>query len=154
MSLKVQLVITGPDEPSGEALELLAVRARDARPAMKAILDVMLEGEQKTFDTGGAAGGRSWMPDSAAWAARKRRAGKSGQPERYTDALMKSLTLPRAKGAVRRVNKFSAVLGTTLYYAKWQKKRQPLATLRYVPGVVAKAQDVIVEWFMEGTVTS
>jgi hypothetical protein len=153
MSLKVQLIITGPDEPAGEALELLAVRARDARPAMKAILDITLEGESRIFDTGDAAGGRSWAPDDPAWSARKRREGKSSQPERYTDALMKSLTQPHASGGVRRVNKFSAVLGTTLYYAKWQK-RPLLSKLRYVPGVVARAQDVVVEWFMEGTVTS
>jgi hypothetical protein len=153
MALKVQLLIVGPDKPAGEELELLAARARDARPAMRAILDIMLEGEREQFATSGAAGGRAWDADTPAWRAEKRRKGRSPDPERYTDALMKSLTAPRAKGGRRRVTKASATLGTTLYYAQWQK-RPLLSGLRYVPGVVKRAQDVIVEWFMDGTVSS
>jgi hypothetical protein len=153
MAYKVQLIITPPKRGDVRELTLLADRAHDAKPAMHAILDMLRGTEAREFESSGRAGGKPWKADTPEWQKRKADAGKSTKPERYTDALMLSLTAERAPGAIRRVNRQSAVLGTTYIYSRYQKGRTLLARLRFTPGVYTSARDILVNWLMEGHVT-
>jgi phage gpG-like protein len=153
MAAKFQLIITGPREDAGEELKLIAKRASNPKPAMKAIQAVLLGAEAEAFETSGQSTGQLWKADTKAWQERKAKEGASTKPERYTGALMQSLTVGGGEfaGEIRRVTKTSSIIGTTIYYAAFQK-RPILARLRYTRGVVAKAQDILYDWLINGEV--
>jgi phage gpG-like protein len=153
MAVKFQLIITGPADAPAEELELIAKRAGNAKPAMKAIQAMELAAEAEAFATGGASTGRSWKADTKRWQERKAKEGASTKPERYTDALMRSLTVEGGEfaGEIRKITKTSSILGTRIYYAAFQK-RPILAQLRFTPGVVATAQQILYDWLINGEV--
>jgi phage gpG-like protein len=151
MALRVRLNVSTP-KPSSEDIALIAARARDAKPAMRVILNVLIDAERRAFETQGSITGRRWDEDTPAWRIRKGKEGKPQEPLRYTDRLMRSLTQTKARGGIRRVTKQQAVLGTMIFYARFQK-RPVLARLRYAPGVIATCQDILVNWLLEGKPT-
>lgn len=148
MALKVQLVASGAGLV-GRELDQLADRARNAKPATEALLDLMVEHQRRQWESDGARGGKPWPKNTVEWAARKRGEGKSTSPLRYTGALMDSLTARgKVKGGIRTVGKQRATLGTRVFYAKFQHAR----LIGYTSQDVGRYQDVIVYWVMEGRV--
>lgn len=90
-----------------ELLEGVQRRAVDATPVFEFIADEFLELERARF-----AGGAGWQPDTAEWTARKGREGRGLRTLVYTGSLERSLTMPRARYAVRNVSRQGATFGT------------------------------------------
>lgn len=151
MSLRAGLYVDRQQvEESVHALTGMATRARDAKPAMQAVLDVLVEAEAEQFATSGGASGRHWKADTQEWRDKKSELGKPAQPERFSGALMRSLTQKEAPQAIRSVSKQQAVIGSTVAYARFQKN--PLIRVADQTDKVSRCRDIVIGWFLNGNV--
>lgn len=145
--LRMELVVQGTDLTARDLTEL-SDRARNAKPAMQAILRLMVAEERVLFETEGGSGGDPWPADKPSTVERKRREHLDIRTERATGALARSLTEPNyGKGRVRRASKQQVTFGTKVHYARYQGKR-PL--LQFTQTNVDDWTTVLVRWLMDG----
>jgi phage gpG-like protein len=145
---RLRLYIDG-EKAVAEDLRAIGQRARDAKPVMRVIQQLMARGAREQFETQGARSGEPWKTDTPAWIERKRRAGHSTDTEQETGATMASLiSAGRTKGAVRRLSKTSTTFGTRTFASQWQGHRRRLL------GITMKDADrwaeLMVDWILSG----
>jgi phage gpG-like protein len=92
-----------------------AKRAKDAKPAMQKVREILESANRRQFQTSGSYLGESWAPLSSNTLARKSRKGQDSRILRATGALEASLT--GGKGRRTGATKTSARAGTSVWYA-------------------------------------
>lgn len=139
------------DEEGSTKEELLAIgeRAREAKPVMRVIQALMVEGQMEQFASEGTRSGERWLADSKSWEARKKREGLDEHTEvRKGDLRDAMMAKTGGKGAIRRLSKASTTTGVRLYYAVFQgHKRRLLALTR---GDQDNYASRMIEWILEG----
>jgi phage gpG-like protein len=103
------------DEAVIRTLTKAAERAKDARPAMRKVRELMEGANRKQFETSGAYLGDSWAPLAPGTLARKARKGQESQTLRATGALEASLS--GGKGRRGGATRTTARAGTSIWYA-------------------------------------
>lgn len=95
-------------------LDQTADRARDAKPAMRKIREIMEAGNRKQFETSGAYFGDSWAELKPGTLARKARRGQDARILRANNAL--STSLSGGKGKRGGATKTQARAGTSVWW--------------------------------------
>lgn len=110
-------------------LNNIARRMHNARPAFEEAAKILEEGEKRHF-------------------ARLR--------GRYVDsgALLASLTQPSANGAIRDAHADELIFGTSLYYAKYLRKKKKSAVLVMQPKTRKTASQTILDYIVNGPGTT
>src|SRR6478609_8046329 len=103
------------DEKVIRDLTNAAGRAKDARPAMRKVREIMEGANRKQFTTSGGYLGESWAPLAPGTLARKARKGQDSGVLRATGALEASLT--GGKGRRGGATRATARAGTSVWYA-------------------------------------
>lgn len=116
--MPVQLEAKGITE-SVTHLGQFAKRARDARPAMRKVRQIMEAGQRKNFQSSGAYIGETWAPLAPGTLARKARKGQDARILRASGALEASLS--GGKGKRGGATKTGARAGTAVWYAIFTK---------------------------------
>jgi hypothetical protein len=109
--------------PTAEMLEAIGQRAIHLDPALREIMDLLLEGERSLWKRSG----RKWMRTLApSTQARHRRQGTAALVESHH--LDDSFTKETGRDAIRKAHGEELVFGSSVYYAKFidKKKRQIL----------------------------
>lgn len=104
----------------------LSERAKDARPALRQVRDVMESGIKHQFASQGSYFGTPWAPLKPTTLAKKAQKGEDLRTLRATGALEASLS--GGKGKRRGVTRTSARTGTSIFYGRFAQsgtKRQP-----------------------------
>lgn len=96
-------------------------RARDARPAMRKVADILATGVRESAETHGGHVSETWPPLAESTRERKARQGLPPEALRATGALLASLEGHTAQ-TIHRVNKQSAVVGTKVPYARYHQR--------------------------------
>lgn len=146
-------------ECAGQTLisrELLRVGkyAGDARPAMAAIADVMIDETRQQFASEGRHASGGWQPLKPATVAAKARHGHRPEILRRTDALLRSLTVKGDPNQVLQVGRQSLTFGSSLPYAdlhqtgtRHMPRRPPLAFTEETKKRIVK---VLQRWVLRG----
>lgn len=112
----------GTDEVT-RSLERFGGRAEDMRPALRDVSDEIRKATRVRFAAQGAG---DWPPLAPATVRKKAALGQSPKILVATGALRRSLTNKRAKGSIRQVERRFVVVGTKLFYARFQTERPPI----------------------------
>jgi hypothetical protein len=110
---------------TAEDLAVIGRRMRDARPAFERVMPVLEAGEARHF---AGLGGRFVM----------------------SGALRDSLTQASANGAIRETHGSHLVFGTSIFYARFQRKGRKSAVLVVKPKEKRQAATTIMDWIVEG----
>ena len=103
------------DEKVLHDLTKAAERAKDARPAMRKVREILEGANRNQFQTSGAYLGDSWAPLAPGTLARKARKGQDSRVLRATGALEASLS--GGKGRRGGATRTTARAGTSIWYA-------------------------------------
>jgi phage gpG-like protein len=117
--VKLQLEVKD-DRRVAAQLQGMGDRARDARPAMKRVRDIMASGVVRAIESKGASIGAAWPELADATKERKKRQGLPAEPLVASGALLNSL-----RGGARRIlraSRSSAVVGTRVAYARYHER--------------------------------
>jgi phage gpG-like protein len=112
---------TTGDRKAAQALESIGGRGADARPAWPMVTALMRADTSERFDKQGEG---AWPPLAASTVEKKKRLGQNPKIMRVTDALYRSLTVKRGRGALRRGTKTQMRYGTTVYYSRFHQEGQ------------------------------
>jgi hypothetical protein len=141
--MQVDVVVTG-DRQAGALIDRLSRRLEDGTPAMRGLVDQLLEIEQERF-AGRGVRWRKLSPHTRRIDAQQHR---DPRPNVSTGRLMRSLTTRHAPGQVVRVTPTSLTFGTSIWYARFAKKlgRNPVgATRTQRKQLVAELKRILVE---------
>ena len=149
------LTTTGTQEAAA-ALNSIAGRGADARPAWPSIFKLMQGDTEHRFDSQGL--GR-WPALAAVTQETKARKHQDPRVMRVTGALQKSLTADRARGALRRKSRYQLRYGTSVFYARFHQKgvrgKLPERVLIDVDATLTKRiVDSLEVWVSKGTLPS
>lgn len=122
LTFDLTAVATGPVV---ERLEGISHRMLHLQPVMPSVERIWESGEARLF-----AGLRGKYQD--------------------TGALLAAMTQPTANGAIRQHHADELVLGTSLYYAKYQRKGKKSAVLVLRPTEKKQASRAIIDFIAEG----
>lgn len=120
--LDFSLQLTG-DEKAAADLDGISVRMQNARPAFELVQEILQAGEERHF------------------------AGLRGRYVR-TGALKASLTQPNANGAIREAHADELVFGTSIYYARFLRRKKKSAVLVLKPIERKAASRTILDFIM------
>lgn len=134
------------ENTASEHLDDIARRARDMRPALNKILDLITEGERKQFATRGAFLGDTWEPLSARTLAAKARRGQPSTIMVASGKLLSSLT--GGAGRRSRVSGTSLTFSTAVFYARFQQKRRQVVGMNR--SQVDEAADLVRDYLITG----
>ena len=120
--LEFGLQLLGGEEAIDD-LDGIAKRMEHARPAFEAVSEILEAGEERHF---------------------------SGLRGRYvrTGALRDSLTQPDANGAIREAHADELVFGTSIYYARFLRRKRKSAVLVLKPLERKAASKTILDYVM------
>jgi phage gpG-like protein len=107
------------DEKVIHDLTKAAERAKDARPAMRKVREIMEGANRRQFETSGAYLGESWAQLAPGTLARKARKGQDSRILRASGVLEASLS--GGKGRRGGATRTSARAGTSIWYAVFAK---------------------------------
>lgn len=114
MSRRTGIELEGDDKVLRD-LAAAIKRAKDARPAMRKVREILEKANRKQFQTNGAYLGDEWAPLAPATLARKARKGQDARILRSSDALEASLA--GGKGRRGGATRTTARAGTSIWYA-------------------------------------
>lgn len=117
MNLDVDVRVSGDKEAAALA-DRLAGRLSDGTPALRGLVDTLLEAQAERF----VARGVTWKPTAASTRARDARGGRDPRLMVLTGALLRSLTVRGARGQVVRITATSLRFGTRIYYARFHQR--------------------------------
>lgn len=117
MSLQVDVTVTG-DRPAVRLVNRLARRLEDGTPALRGLVDTLLEAEAERF----AGRGARWRKLSRSTQRLDREQGRDPRPLVLTGELMRSLTVPGYRGQIVRLTPSSLQFGTSVFYARFHQK--------------------------------
>lgn len=138
------------DEKGATADELRGIieRAREPKPVMRVIQQLMMEGAAEQFESEGSRGGYHWAADKEKYVARKLKEGHDERIEiRKGDLRMSLLARSGGGNAIRRLSKASTTVGTRLFYSVFQGHRRQLLTL------TSRDQDIYAEKMIDYLLT-
>jgi hypothetical protein len=141
--MQVDVVVTGDRQAAG-VIDRLSRRLDDGTPAMRGLVDQLLEVEQERF----AGRGVRWRRLSPQTRRIKAEQGLDPRPNIATGRMMRSLTTRHGPGQVVRVTPTSLTFGTSVWYARFAKKlgRNPVgATRTQRKQLVAELKRILVE---------
>jgi hypothetical protein len=127
-AFRMRVEIEGADAAI-EDLVGIAMRAKDARPVLRVIQEMMRVSAMSNFADEGETFGLHWLKDRDTTVQQKLAAGYQDRTEVMEGNLFQALTQRAGGGeAIRRLSAKSTTFGTRLFYAQFQgKKRQLLA---------------------------
>lgn len=117
MAARVDVTAHGIDE-AARMFERIGQRAVNARPAMTAIMALLIKGEVALWNR---SGGKKWPPRA-----------DGSKPGIRTGALQRSLTEVSAPGAVREIHADHLLFGTDIFYARFMQGGTPTEPKRPV----------------------
>lgn len=125
--MQVDVIVTG-DRQAAALVDRLAQRLDDGTPALRGLVDTLLEVEQERF-AGRGVRWRKLDPETRRIDAQQ---GRDPRPNVNTGRLMHSLTTRGAPGQIVRVTPTSLTFGTSVWYAKFARKlgRNPVGATR------------------------
>jgi phage gpG-like protein len=143
----LRITVKGLDKAEGR-LTRLGKRAIGAKPVMEKVLSEFETSNRRNWSSS------RWAPLAKSTVAFKAKHGLDPRPMRRMGALEASLTQHSAKGAVRKATKDEAVLGTTVFYARFSQNRkkvtksgQPQRKVVVIrPTQRKKVRELIREW--------
>ena len=121
MGLRLDIQIAGDVQVSRELLRV-SDRAGDMRPALRAVIGVMVEETQEQFATSGGHASKGWQPLAESTARAKARRGLDPRVLRATGALERSLTERGDKLMQERVTKAGLVWGSKVKYGGFHQR--------------------------------
>jgi phage gpG-like protein len=115
---RIAMELVGDDKVIHDLVQA-AERAKDARPAMRKVREILEGANRKQFQTSGAYLGEAWAPLAPGTLARKARKGQDSRTLRATGALEASLS--GGKGRRGGATRTTARAGTSVWYAVFAK---------------------------------
>lgn len=143
MSQQVDIVVTGARESSA-LVDRLSRRLSDGTPALRGLVDTLLEAQSERF----AGRGQRWRKLSRQTLRIDEQQGRDKRPLVVTGRLMRSLTVRGAGDQLVEIRPGQLRFGTRVFYAKFQKhmRRNPVGLTRIQKqSVVAELRRLLIE---------
>lgn len=135
--MRVDVEVRG-DREASELVSRLARRMEDGRPALRGLVDLILEAEQERF----AGRGQRWKRLAASTLRRKK---GRGRPLVLTGELMRSLTVRGAPEQLVTITPRSLRFGTRVYYARFHQKGRGVPRRTVVGVTRVQKQSLVAE---------
>jgi phage gpG-like protein len=115
--MRVDVTVRG-DRPTVALLDRLGRRMADGTPALRGLVDLLLEAQAERF----AGRGQRWRRLARSTLRIHREHGRGPQPLVLTGELMRSLTIRGYRGQVVQLTPVSLRFGTRVWYAKFHQR--------------------------------
>lgn len=135
--MQVDVTVRG-DQEAARLCDRLSRRLFDGSPQFRGIVDLLLESQAERF----AGRGTRWRKLSRSTI---RREGPH-RPLVLTGLLMRSLTVPSARGQILRITPSTLTFGTRIFYARFHQKGEGVPRRTVVGLSKPQKHSIVAEW--------
>lgn len=137
----MQVDVNVRDDEAHRLVSRLAHRMSDNKPALRGIVDLLLEAHQSRFEGRGV----RWRKLSPETIRQDLQQGRDPRPLRLTGRLANSLTKPGAPGQIIRFTPTSVTFGTNVFTAQFHHRGQGVPRRTVVGLTRAQRQGLVAE---------